>query len=376
MNAIIVLSVRAKRVALTLATLTTAALGLLACENGTNANGSGPNSDTFKVALLTPGPITDQAWNAGAYAGLLAIRDSLGASISHIQTRTPAEFEENFRQYGAQGYSLVVGHGFEFQDAAARVAPDYPNTVFVCTSGNSTGPNLAGMNFAFEEASYQAGMIAGQLTKSGTIGAIGGQELPPVRASFIAFERGAKLTNPSVNVLVSYLGTWDDVSAGKEQALAQISRGADILFQNSDAAGLGIFAAARERNVLTFGANANQNDIAPQHIIGSVYINLTKALMNVARDVQGGTFTSTVYQFGLRANVVSLIINPQLASLIPDALKAQVDSVGDAIRDGRFHEMDDLLRPADRRDTPGDPADGASTGASGAATVRLSSGNR
>src|SRR3954451_19061530 len=74
----------------------------------------------FRVALLTPGPITDQSWNAGAYNGLKAIRDSLGAQISHIQTKTPAEFEENFRQYGAQGYQLVIGHGFEFQEAALR----------------------------------------------------------------------------------------------------------------------------------------------------------------------------------------------------------------------------------------------------------------
>ncbi len=327
-------------------------ISTVACGGDSTADFASDRTQSFKVALLTPGPITDQAWNAGAYAGLVAIRDSLGASISHIQTRTPAEFEENFRQYGAQGYALVVGHGFEFQDAAMRVAPDYPNTVFVCTSGNSTGPNLAGMNFAFEEASFQAGMIAGQLTTSGTIGAIGGQELPPVRASFVAFERGAMMTNPSVNVLLSYLGTWDDVSAGKEQALAQISRGADIIFQNADAAGLGIFTAARERNVLTFGANANQNDVAPEHIIGSVFIDLPKALMRVAREVQSGTFKGTVYQFGMRAEVVSLVINPQLANRIPPALQAQVDSVGEAIRNGRFHELDDVLRPADKRADP------------------------
>ncbi len=349
MNATFALFRLAYRNAIACVAVAAIALSTAACGGSADTDGVGAQNGSFKVALLTPGPITDQAWNAGAYAGLVAIKDSLGASISHIQTRTPAEFEENFRQYGAQGYALVIGHGFEFQDAAMRVAPDYPNTVFVCTSGNTTGPNLAGMNFAFEEASYQAGMIAGQLTKTGTIGAIGGQELPPVRASFIAFERGAKLTNPDVNVLVSYLGTWDDVSAGKEQTLAQVARGADIVFQNADAAGLGIFAAARERNVLTFGANANQNDIAPEHIIGSVYIDLPKALMSVARDVQGGTFTSTIYQFGLRANVVSLVINPRLADRIPPALLARVDSVGNAIREGRFSEMNDVLQPADRR---------------------------
>ena len=91
------------------------------------ATGASPSN--LKVALLTPGPISDQSWNGGAYNGLLRIKDSLGASISHIQTKTPAEFEENFRQYGAQGYTVVFGHGFEFQDAANRVAPEFPKTI-------------------------------------------------------------------------------------------------------------------------------------------------------------------------------------------------------------------------------------------------------
>ncbi len=337
---------RTRRSALRLLAALGASALVAACGGGTAGS-----ADAFRVALLTPGPISDQAWNGGAYAGLLAIRDSMGAEVSHIQTKTPAEFEENFRQYGAQGYRLVVGHGFEFQDAAMRVAPDFPNTVFVCTSGNATAPNLAGMNFAFEEASFQAGMIAAQLSTSGVIGAIGGTELPPVRASFIAFERGAKLVRPDITVLVAYLGTWDDVAAGKEQALAQIARGADILFQNADAAGLGIFAAAREKNVLTFGANANQNDIAPDHVIGSVVIDLPRALLLVAREVESGAFQSTVYQLGLRAGVVNLVLNPRLESRIPADLRARVDSVGTAIIEGRFHDMDDVLRPADRAGT-------------------------
>src|SRR5579885_915550 len=90
-----------------------------ACSSGTkHANDSSQPHSALKVALLTPGPISDQSWNGGAYQGLLRIRDSLGAQISNIETKTPAEFDENFRQYGAQGYTLVIGHGSEYQDAA------------------------------------------------------------------------------------------------------------------------------------------------------------------------------------------------------------------------------------------------------------------
>jgi len=165
---------RRGRVALLLAFVASATLSAVACGH------KAPATASFKVALLTPGPISDHSWNGGAYDGLLRIRDSLGASISHIQTKTPAEFEENFRQYGAQGYALVIGHGFEFQEAALRVAPSYPKTVYVTTSGNSTAANVAGLTFGFEDASYLAGMAAAAATKSNTLGTIGGTELPPV----------------------------------------------------------------------------------------------------------------------------------------------------------------------------------------------------
>jgi len=296
----------------------------------------------FKVALLTPGPISDKSWNAGAYAGLMAIRDSLGADVSHIQTRTPAEFDENFRQYGAKGFDLVFGHGFEFQDAALRVAPGYPNTVYVTTSGTSVAPNVGGAEFAFEEASYLAGMVAGATTRSNILGVIGGTELPPVRKSFAAFEQGARSVNPAVRVVVSYIGNWDDVSAGKEQAIAQIARGADVIFQNADAAGLGIFQAVKEaRNVRVIGSNSNQNDIVPEATLGSVVIDLPHAFLLVAREVKKGGFTGRVFRLGLHDGVVTFVPNPRLMSAIPPEVLVAVDSVARLMIDGA--SVDGLL---------------------------------
>lgn len=291
----------------------------------------------FRVALLTPGPISDLAWNGGAYQGLMRIKDSLGATVSHIQTKTPAEFEEQFRQYGSQGYDLVFGHGFEFQDAAKRVGPDFPRTIFITTSSSTSGTNVAGMEFAFADASYLAGMVAGSVTKTNVLGAIGGTELPPVSESFTAFAAGAKATNSRVTVLTSYLGTWDDVSAGKEQALAQISRGADVIFQNADAAGLGVFQAARETNkALVVGSNSNQNTVAAEVTIGSVVIDLPHAFITVAREVKDGTFKPRVIRLGTANDVVSLVLNPTLRERVPAATLHAVDSVRAEMRAGRF----------------------------------------
>ncbi len=309
---------------------------LSACEK--NQRPPAPASaSTFKVALLTPGPVSDQSWNSGAYQGLLRIRDSLGAQVSNIQTKTPAEFEDNFRQYGAQGYSLVFGHGFEYQDAARRVAPEFPKTVYVTTSGTTTGPNLAGMAFGFAEPSYLAGMLAAAASKSNKLGVIGGTELPPVVESFHAFESGARAVKPDITVVTSFVGNWDDVSAGKEQALAQLSRGVDVIFQNADAAGLGVFQAAREKkNVYVIGSNSNQNGVAPDVTLGSVVIDLPLAFLTIAKQVKAGTFQPGVVRLGESSRVVTLVLNPALRDRIPATALAKIDSLQTAMHAGAF----------------------------------------
>lgn len=301
---------------------------LTACSGG-RENATDTAQSAMKVALLTPGPISDQSWNAGAYQGLQRIKDSLGATVSHIQTKTPAEFEENFRQYGAQGYALVFGHGFEFQDAARRVGPEYPKTMYVVSSADAAQPpNVAGIQFAFAEASYLAGLVAGSMTKSMVVGAIGGTEIPPVRESFDAFTQGVHEMAPTARVLRAYIGNWDDVSAGKEQATAQINQGADVIFQNADAAGLGVFQAARETNrALIIGSNSNQNSVAPEITLGSVVIDLPHAFITVARSVADKSFKPERISLGTSSRVVMLVINPTMASRIPAKTLARVDSL-------------------------------------------------
>lgn len=309
---------------------------LLACAS---KGDSTPNPvKSFKVALLTPGPISDQSWNGSAYAGLMRIKDSIaGAQVSHIQTKTPAEFEENFRQYGAAGYSLVIGHGFEFQDAAARVGPEFPKTIYITTGGNTVGANVAAMSFSFDEPSYLAGIVAGSMTKSDMIGCIGGTEIPPVKAAFDAFTAGAKSVNPKVKVLVSYIGNWEDASAGKEQALAQLGRGADVIFQDADAAGLGAFQAVREaKHAYVIGSNADQNAVASEVTLGSVVIDLPHAFMVIAREVDGGQFKPRIVKLDMRLDVVRWTVNPALATKIPAAATHAVDSVRTQMLSGKF----------------------------------------
>ena len=295
-------------------------------------------NSAFKVALLTPGPISDAAWNAGAYQGLLRIRDSLHAQVSHLQTRTPAEFDEAFRDYASRGYQLVIGHGFEYQDAAARVGPDFPNTIFITTSGARVGPNVSPIEFRLEEATYLAGMLAGGVTRTGTIGFVGGIKLPPVEGTFLGFAGGARAVRPDVKVLESYIGNFDDVAAARENAVAQIRRGADVLLHNADAAAFGVFQAARDNpGVLAIGANADQNGVAPDVIVASATLDVPHALLLVAQKVKDHTWRPGVMFFGIKDGVVDLAVNPRLASRVPSALAARIRAARDSIIAGTLH---------------------------------------
>jgi basic membrane lipoprotein Med (substrate-binding protein (PBP1-ABC) superfamily) len=298
---------------------------LAACTKPEEAAAPGAKP-AFKVALLSPGPVSDAGWNALAYEGLLRIRDELGAEIAQVQTKTPAEFEENFRAFARRGFQLVFGHGFEFQDAAAAVAPDFPDTVFITTSGNTVRPNVAPLRFLLEEATYLEGMLAALLSKTGKAGVVGGMEIPSVKSTILAFEAGAKSVHADFTVTVSYVGNWEDVGAAKEAALALIEQGHDILFHNADAAGLGVFQAAQERGVLAFGANKNQNDVAPDVILASAVADIPRAFVKVAREVRDRRFVAQIEKMRMADDVVRLEFNPRLAARIPADVRARIDA--------------------------------------------------
>jgi basic membrane protein A and related proteins len=306
-----------------------ALLALLAAGCGGAGAGGG---EGFRVALITPGSVADAAWNAGAFAGLGQVRDSLGAEVSHVEARTPGEQEEALRTYAAQGYDLVFGHGFEFQQPAERVSAEHPATVIIVTSGERVAGNVAPLVFRIEEGAFLAGMVAGALTRTGRIGFVGGIELPPIQRGHQGWVAGARRVRPDVTSRVSYLNNFDDAAAGREAALAMIRLGVDMLHHNADAAGLGVFQAAKESpGVYVSGANADQRALAPDRVVGSAIIDLPRAILAVAREVKEGRFVPRVESFGLAGGVIRYVPNPDLERLLPagfaERLRAAADSV-------------------------------------------------
>lgn len=290
-------------------------------------------AEGFRVALLTPGPVSDAGWNAGAFEGLKAIERELGAKVSHVQVKTPSEFEEQFRAYAAGGAALCIGHGFEFQDAAARVAKDYPRTVFLTTSGSRTSRNQAPLVFELEQATYLCGLVAGRMSRTAKAGMVGGVEIPSIKSTFLAFEAGLKAGNPGAKATAVFTGSFEDVAGAKAAALALIDGGSDFLFHNANAAALGVFAAATERGVYAFGANRDQNAVSPS-VLASAVIDLPRAFVEAARRVKEGRFDGQPIRYGLASGVVSFVWNPTLLGRVPAPVIDEVDRAKEKIVSG------------------------------------------
>lgn len=303
-------------------------IGLLALCSCT----ANPAPRGFRVALVTPGSIADAAWNSGAYQGLAWIRDSLGATVSHVESRTPAEQEEALRIYAAQGYDLVFAHGFEFQGAAERVSAQYPASVLIVTSGERVSGNVSPIIFRLSEASYLAGIVAGGLTRTDTIGFLGGIELPPIKLAEQAWVAGARSVNPRIIARSTYLNTFDDVAAGREAAIALLGAGVDMLHHNADQAALGAFQAVKESPAAyIFGANLDQRDLAPERVPGSAVIDLPRAFLAIGRQVRPGGFTPRVESFGLKSGVIRYVPNPRLSDRLPEPLRRRLTTAADSI---------------------------------------------
>lgn len=312
------------------------AVCLIACQRTEPPTSPNAGKHAFKVGLLTPGSVNDNGWNAIAYEGLQQIHQKLGAEISHQQTSNPAEMDEGFRSFGAKGFDLAFGHGFEYQDAALKAGKRYPHTVFITTSGSSVAPNVAPMVFELEQATYLLGIVAARESKTGKAGVVGGIKLPSIASTFLAFEAGAHSVNPKFEVKEIYTGNFDDLGAARLATLSLINAGCDFIFHQANEAGRGVFQACSERHVRCFGSNKNQNDLAPDIIVASAVLDVPSAFVYMATTVRDHKFQPHVYWLGMQQGIVSLAWNEKLKSGLAPATVNEVERVEKSIRSGTF----------------------------------------
>jgi len=278
----------------------------------------------------------DKSFNDAAYAGLEKAQKELGVTFTTLETNEGSDREAQLRQLAAGDAKLVFGVGFLFTDDVRALAKEFPDQKFACvdytvTPGDTLPPNLVALKFREEEGSFLVGALAGLLTKTGKVGFVGGMEIPLIRKFQAGFTAGVMAVNPKAKVIVKYAGNtgaaFKDPTKGKELALAEYHAGADIIFHASGSTGLGVFEAARELGKLAIGVDSDQYDEAPGAILTSMVKRVDTAVFDTIRDVQAGKWTGGVHEFGLGESGVTWVYDDRNKALIPDAVKAQVDSL-------------------------------------------------
>lgn len=311
-------------------------------DTGKKAEAPAGDASGFKVALVTAGPVSDHGWNAGAYKALQTIQSELHADIQNVQASDAGAQEENLRSYASKKFNVVIGHGHEFEEPALKIEGEFPNTQFLIPSGSKVGKNTTPISFKLEDGAYLLGMLAAGVSKTGKLGSVGAQKVPPLERTFKAFELGAKAVRPDIIVIPPvYTGSWDDVVKAQQQTTALLTQGADVIMQDVDAAALGVFNAVKkastpEKPLYALGTNSDQNAVVEDVVLASAPIYYDKPIVDLAKKIQAGGYTPSIGNFGLKEGAIDFILNPKLDSRVSADLKAKIEAAKKSILDGKL----------------------------------------
>ncbi len=292
----------------------------------------------FKVALLLSGSIDDQGWNASAYNGLMGLKKDMGAEVAFSEKLVPSDYEEVFRGYAMQGYDLIIGHAFAFGEPAMKVAKDFPKLWFMMTSSNQfKEPNVCSLDNDNLQAGFLAGAVAAFVTKSKVIGVVNAMEVPACTFYTKGYELGAKYINPDIKMLSAITGNFWDAAKAKETAFAMVNQGADVLTHLADRAGLGVIEAAKEKKVLAIGNVGDQASLAPDTVVTSALVNMTKAFAIMAKMCKEGTLKAQAYQMGVKEGVVGMAPYRNFENKLTAEQKAKIKTILDDMASGKLN---------------------------------------
>src|SRR6476620_4463774 len=271
----------------------------------------------------------DRSFNAAAFAGVKCAetgnlpngtpcgKPSLNIVLRDIELGNPTSIEPAMRAFAERGYDLIIGVGFAQAPIMQSVARDYPNIRFAIVDGvifeddgKTQKSNVASLVFKEHEGSYLVGMLAAKTSKTGTIGFLGGMDIGLIHRFETGYAEGARAVNPNIKVIDNYVGVtdgaWNNPGKGKELSLAQIQKGADVIFTAAGNSGLGAFDAVEqygktngEANKFVIGVDSNQNMVKPGFVLTSMVKRVDNAVYDVVKEVLEGKFQSGFHSFGL-----------------------------------------------------------------------------
>ena len=278
----------------------------------------------------------DKSFNESAFTGAQRWADETGGSFDEVELQSDAQREQALRRFAENGNNPIVMAGFAFATALEEVAGDYPDTKFQIIDMVVDAPNVRSVVFAEEQGSYLVGMAAAMASKTGTIGFIGGMDIPLIRNFACGYAQGAKAANADIKVLSNMTGTtpaaWNDPVKGSELTLAQKSQGADVVYAAAGGTGVGVLQTAADNDMLSIGVDSNQNYLHP----GKVLTSMMKRVDNAVYDAftAGDALESGFNVMGLNNGGVGYALDDNNASLITADMKAALDAAEASIISG------------------------------------------
>lgn len=302
-------------------------------------------ANASRIIVILPGSIKDKSWNKTNYDGIIACRDTLMPDLEYVEEVPESDFEAVFTEYASLGYGLVIGAGSQFDEAAATVAPKYPQTRFCVINGIfCDGENLSPVFLKEYEASYLASIIAGNITQTGILGVIVGFPNIPMENLLQVYEKNAlELARSrgisSPQVLRSYTNSWEDVVLGEKITIQMIDSGVDVLFVYANEVGLGSLKAARGSGTKVIGFSANQNEGEEGTVAASIDFDFGSLYTWIIRRFQSGGLTGNqVHEVGIRENIFVPVYSQEITQEIRDAVDTGITDVLEGKVNWFYHE--------------------------------------
>ena len=295
-----------------------------------------------KAAMLFPGSINDQSWNAVGYKGLLKLK-AAGWETAYSENVQSADEVQALRDYAGRGFDLIIGHTGRFLSAAERVGRQFPKTTFIVGSGSAgAGKNVTSVDFDNTQFGFMMGVLAARLSKTGKIGSVNSLEgLPNVIAQVGAYRLGAKSVNPKSEVKVIYIKDMEDGGAAKEAALSLADWGAGFVSGKLNSAQAGIIQACKERNIFCNGRSTGNTAMAPTNVATNIVEKWDDMYSAAAAEAKAGTVGGKYVLYGLDSRgstgaALKYLDNSSFNPAVPAAVVAELEDLSKKFASGSF----------------------------------------
>lgn len=302
-------------------------------------------AQAFKVGLvLDKGGKDDKSFNSAAYEGATKAQKELGIELKYVEIPDTASLENFHRQFASKDFDLIIGIGFSQKAAVAKISSQFKDKKFLVIDAEVNAPNVKSVLFKEHQGSFVVGAAAALKSTTGTIGFIGGMEIPLIKRFALGYQAGAKYINPKIKIIENYVGvtpdSWNNPAKAKELALTQIGSGADIIFAAAGASGNGVFDAVEEKKKLAIGVDSNQNGQRPGFILTSMVKKVDEAVYTTIKETKEGKFKAGVTQLGLAENGVDYALDKYNEKLLPVDIQTKLNQIKKEIVAGKIKVPD------------------------------------